>query len=225
MYKILLFTFFIGSIQLTAQENKNSYFEGEVHFRVSCRSLDSRIPQEYLENEIGDSFIGKVKENKYLMIQNTNGIHGNYKAIMLLDEGIGYEIYEKSDMIYRFSLLENPDELIEVALNEDDSKVILEDTCKSVTIKYKPSGTSDVIEYVEAKYYFNSNYKLSKEKYKNHNYSFWNKFVDKSGSISVRNEILTYPLYETVYQAVEIIEKEIAEEEFEIDVNKIIVER
>ncbi len=157
---------------MTAQETEDAYFEGEVHFKVSCKSLDSRIPQEYLENEVGDSFIGKVKENKYLMIQNSNGELGNYKMIVLLDEGIGYEIYEKSDTIYKFSLLDNPDELLEVTMDEDFTRVILEDSCKSVTIKYKPSVTSGVIEYVEAKYFFNTKYKLNKEKYKNHNYTF-----------------------------------------------------
>ena len=51
----------------------------------------------------------------------------------------------------------------------------------------------------------------------------WNQFVELGeGAISVRNEILTYPLYRTTYEVMEIIEKDISEEEFELDKSKVI---
>jgi len=60
--------------------------------------------------------------------------------------------------------------------------------------------------------------------YSKHEMSFWNKFVELgNGGISVRNEIVTYPLYSMTFEAVKILEKEISDKEFEIDKSKIII--
>lgn len=214
------------SISTTAQNTDRKYFEGEVYFNVSCKSLDSRFPQEFLERETGNLMVGKVKRNKYLMYQNTSGELGKTKMIFLLEEGIGYIEYEKSDTIIQFSLEENADLLLSIRLNEEDKKAILGDTCKSITIKYIPKLNYDVIEYVEARYYFNPNFPLDRKMYAKHEMGFWNKFVELGeGGISVRNEILTYPLFNTVYEVTAIVEKEISDDEFEVSKAKVIQER
>lgn len=223
---ISLIPFLIAfSLSLIAQNTDEKYFEGEVHFTVSCESLDSRFPQEFLEKETGNLMVGKVKRNKYLMHQNTSGELGKTKMIFLLEEGIGYIEYEKSDTVIQFSLEENADLLLSIRLNEADKKAILGDTCKSITIKYIPQLTYGVIEYVEAKYYFNPNFQLDRKMYAKHKMNFWNQFVELgTGGISVRNEILTYPLFHTVYEVMEIIEKEISDDEFEVSTTKVIQE-
>lgn len=217
MYKQITLTllFLWALMSLKAQEASNEYFEGEVHFRVTTKALDKRIPQEILDRETGTEMIGKVNRDKYLMYQNTGGKLGAVKTILLLEEGIGYVEYANSDTINQFSIEVPPGELLKAQVNEEDHKVILGDTCRSMTFKYTPTNSYGVIEYVEATYYFNPRFKLDKEKYAKHKMSFWNKFVEMgNGGVSVRNEIINYPIYSTTYEATKIIEKAIPEEEF-----------
>jgi hypothetical protein len=222
--KYILFVIVILYTSCTsAQSETNTYFEGEIEFKVEVKSLNSQISQDLLENETGNSMIGKIKRNKYMMQQNTNGELGNTKIIFLLDEGIGYLEYEKGDTIYKYSIEENQDSLIDFHVNLDDKKMILGESCPSVNIKYFPKDNYGIIKYIDAKYYFNDKYKLDEEIYSNHEMNFWNKFVNASnGAISVRNEILTYPLYKTIYEVVKITEKDIPETEFEINKSKVI---
>ena len=70
-----------------SQQTDNNYFEGEIHFNISSVSFDERIPQEVLEMENGNTMVGKVKRDKYLMYQNTGGELGKTKMIFLLKEG------------------------------------------------------------------------------------------------------------------------------------------
>ena len=77
----------------------------------------------------------------------------------------------------------------------------------------------------EGKYYYNPKYKLNKQAYSNHKSGFWNLFVNESGSISVRNEVVHKPLYTSIMEAFQIIEKKIPEDLFEIDIeNKFVKE-
>lgn len=223
---LLLLALFFVNYLCQAQNTQQDFFEGEVEFKIEVKALDGRISQSLLEKDVGTSMIGKVKRDKYLMYQNTKGEFGGTKMIFLLSEGVGFLEYEKSDTIYKFSIEENQDSLIDIIVDYENKKTVLEESCSSVNFKYVPKETYGMIEYVDAKYFFNENYKLDKDQYSNHKLNFWNKFVSASnGAISVRNEILTYPLFLTIYEAVKITKKDIPETEFELSKGKTILNK
>lgn len=211
----LLIEFLIAP-KIIGQEDLE-YFEGEVHFKISVKSLDENLPTAILEQELGNKLIGKVKEKKYLMLQNSSGELGNMKMIYLLEEGIGYIEYENRDTIEQFRIDTPPGELLEVKKNKEPKKEILGKLRESITIRYKPEKYSEYIDEISGTYYYHSDYKLNPAYYKNHKSEYWNLFVNESESISIRNEIVHYPLLEAIYEAEQIIVKEIGEEEFEID--------
>lgn len=204
------------TLKISGQENMG-YFEGEVHFKISVKSLDESIPTAIFEQEIGNKLIGKVKEKKYLMLQNSGGELGNMKMIYLLEQGIGYVEYENRDTIEQFRIDTSPGELLEVKKNKHPKKEILGELRESVTIRFKPNKYSEYVDEVSGTYYYHPDYKLNPEYYKNHKSEYWNLFVNESKSISIRNEIVHYPLLEALYEVEQILVKEIREEEFEID--------
>ncbi len=210
------------SASLDAQVNDSTYFEGEVHFDISNLSLNKMIPKEILDPEAGTKMIGKVKRNKYITYINTSGKKGKTKVIYLLEEAIGYIEYENSDTITKISLEENKDKLLEIKLNKTDKKEILGDSCESISMKFIPDENYGIVSSVHEVHYFNPKYRLDKKLYVTHKVNFWNQFVNLSGSISVRNENIVYPLFKTVMEATQIIEKEISEEEFKLNPSKIV---
>lgn len=212
----MLLVGFLISQQVLGQKS-TKYFEGEVHFTISVKSLDENTPTAIFEQEIGNKMIGKVKEKKYLMLQNSGGELGHMKMIYLLEEGIGYIEYENRDTIEQFRIDTSPGELLEIKRNKQPKKEILGELRESVTIRYKPKMYSEYLDEVSGTYYFHSDYKLNPEYYKNHKSGYWNLFVNESGSISIRNEIVHYPLLEALYEVEQILVKEIDEEEFAID--------
>jgi len=220
-YKKILLVFLLScNIKNIPQ---NQYFEGEVHFKIEYESFNDNLAKELLVKELGSTLIGKVKEDKYLMYQNSSGDLGTTKIIYLLKENTGYVEYEKSDTIWQFNIDEEPGELLEVTKNTNDKKLILGDSCGSVTIRYIPKQS--YVEQISCTYYFNPKYKLNPKFYQNHKDSYWNLFVNESKSISVRNEVMNYPHYKSIYQAQKIIVKNIKETEFNLPKNKIIKQR
>ncbi|EZH75248.1 hypothetical protein ATO12_00285 [Aquimarina atlantica] len=177
------------------------------------------LTQEMLKKEIGDTIIGYVRERKYAMTNNAKGDLGAMKMIFLLDENIMYIEYEKSDTIRMSRIDKIPGELLKMEENNDDVKNVLGDKCSSIRLEYKDSRYG--LE-TRSTHYFNPKYRLNKEAYQNHKYGYWNLFVDKSGSISVRNEDNLYPIYKSVMEAFSIEEKEVSDELFKISEGKVI---
>lgn len=201
------------------------YFEGEVHFKIDYTSLREDIPKELFSREFGDTLIGYVKERKYIMTTNNKGAIGRTKQIILMDENVLYFESEKLDTIYKYPLDKESSKLIRIHKNKGDNLTILGDECPSLTLDYEITDPNSIFSSKEGKYYYNPKYKLSKEAYSNHKVGFWNLFVNESGAISVRNEVIQKPLYKSVMEAFQIIEKKIPDELFEIDTkNKIIKE-
>ena len=147
------------------------------------------------------------------------------KQIILLDENVLYFECEKLDTIYKYPLDKEASKLIRIHKNEGDNLIILGDECPSLTLDYEMTDPNSIFSSNQGKYYYNPKYKLNKEAYANHRVGFWNLFVNESGSISVRNEVVQKPLFKSVMEAFQIIEKKIPDELFEIDTkNKVIKE-
>ncbi|NQZ45414.1 MAG: hypothetical protein HRT65_13980 [Flavobacteriaceae bacterium] len=159
------------------------------------------------------------------MAMNNKGSIGWTKQIILLDENVLYFECEKLDTIYKYPLDKEASKLIRIHKNEGDNLIILGDECPSLTLDYEMTDPNSIFSSNQGKYYYNPKYKLNKEAYANHRVGFWNLFVNESGSISVRNEVVQKPLFKSVMEAFQIIEKKIPDELFEIDTkNKVIKE-
>lgn len=212
-YYILL-TCFIVSQWSCAQD----YFEGKVIFEKSYQTLNPRVTNEMLNEHYGNWMIGFVQENRYLMYAPLDS-KDTTKIFYFLETSDGYVEKTNSDTIEHFRIDEAPGTLRKIEL-VNSTKLILGDKCKAVKIEYTPK--EGYIEKVSGVYYFNPKYKLNSKYYINHKESFWNLFVEKSGSISVRNEITYFPFFKSVYEATNIIEQEIDDELFKLNPNKYI---
>ena len=139
------------------------------------------------------------------------------KVFYFLETSDGYIERTDSDTISHFRIDKESGELINANLT-DDKKIVLGDTCQSFSIEYLQK--EEYINKVEAKYFFNKKYRLNPKYYQNHKEEFQNIYVSETESISVRAEITNYPLYKSIYQATEIIEKEIDDKYFKLNSKK-----
>ena len=201
-----------------------NYFEGIVLYEIEYEPIANNISEKSLVEEMGDSLIAYIQEHRYLMIFNTKSDLGVNKIFVSLEEGYAYIDYEQSDTIYKYKINKKSGALLKYEHTPNDKKKILDNICESITINYQPSDTDNSYEVRRAKYYFDPRYKLNAKAYANHNENFWNLFVNKSNSISVRNEVEYYPIYRSVQQAVKVIEKILPDQIFLIDTNKYIKE-
>ena len=223
MKQNLLLTLPLLFIFLNAKSQE--YFEGEVHFKTTYESLLQNVPKELLIQEFGDTLIGYVQENRYIMKSNTSGDSGEQTLLMLMDENSIYFVQEKSDTIYRYPIDKGTEELLDVHKIKDETKVILGDVCPAVVLNTKNNDSESPFTVSLGRYYYNPKYKLNKEAYRNHKSGHWNAFVNESGAISVRNEVRHEPIYKSVMEAFKIIPKKIPDELFDINrYNKVVVD-
>jgi hypothetical protein len=217
--------FFILLITLVSCKTSDSktkadqYFQGDVNFIISYEPKSPEA-QEFIDNYMSTQMVGTVMENKYKISEMTKAL-GKVTTYYYLNESRIYYDIENSDTIKWYPLDKEPGELISVTKNEKEQKKVLGAYRESVTIKY--ISDSPYSERHEGTYYFHPQYKLNKELYANHKSGFWNLFVNKSGSISVFNEIYVVPLYKSTHEAIEIKEREVSEEEFILNPNKAIL--
>lgn len=219
MFILILTT--VSNEYLNSQELE--FFEGDIEFSITYESINPNISEEFLESILGDKMIGIVKHDKYKTIKPSSAGFSGRSIYYFLDENTGYIDYDDKDTIFKFKLDESPGYLIEMKEENKDKKEILGQKCPSILIDYVPNDQSNFTR-ITGRYYYDSRFKLDPEKYKNHKESFWNLYVEKSGSISVRNEITNYPIYKSIYQALKVIPKEVDDSEFELNPKKIIVE-
>lgn len=213
----LLFLFF--SISVASQ----SYFEGEVVMAIKYTSINDNISEKILAQEFGDTLIGYTQESRYVMHMNSRGAIGKSKMLLFLDKGYGLMEIEKSDTIYKFKLDKEPGELVNFKHHPEIKKVILGDSCPSITVKFKGKD-EDYFQYEEGTYFYNPKYKLNKAYYKNYKNNYWNLIIGESGAMCVRNENLVFPLWRAESEAISIVEKEIPDAFFEPNPDKVIIE-
>ena len=213
-----LFICFI-TFNLTAQD----YFEGQIDYTVAYESLNENIPEKYLATLMGDAFTAYIKEDKYVMIYNSKGEQGWSKTVVRLDEGYSYFEYENSDTIIKSRLDQNTDKLIEIKHDTDHKKSILGEDCESIVLKYESTDPNYPFKITDGRHYFNPKYKLNPEQYKHYTSGFWNKYIDLSGSVSIRNEHVYKGFFKSVSEAVKIDKKDISDNIFTFDDSKTII--
>ncbi|RNC86012.1 MAG: hypothetical protein ED557_04375 [Balneola sp.] len=213
--------FIFAFFQLNAvAQNSSEYFEGEVTFSVEHESINSEIPTDYFYYLFGNSMTGIVTEKKYKTITKSLGL-GISTTYYDLENKKVYMESSESDTIRWYPLDEENGELISVQRNKEEKKFLFDGLRESVTIEYIPNNPN--IERIVGTFYFHPDYKLNKELYANHKYSFWNLFINESGSISIRNESYIYPLFKSIAQVTNIEEREVLDSELEFDKTKILV--
>lgn len=221
MKNVLLFYILLVVSTMYGQK----YFEGEINYKIEYESINPNIPKEYLETELGKSFTAYVKEDRYAMIYHGTGQQGWMKIIVRLDQGFSYTEFEKSDTIMKTKFGKEKDELIEFKRNKNDQKIILGQSCESISIAYKATNSESFFQTFKGKYYFDPRYKLNKNLYEKYTDGFWNLFVKESESISIRSETAFYPFFKVVQEAISIEIKEMSFSLFEPDESKIINEK
>ncbi len=220
----ILLSFFILSCSNSIKSKQlPAYFEGEIHYTVKYQSLDGRFSNDFLVKEYGDTLIGKFKEDKYLMKQNTKGKYGSITMIYRLEESFVYYDYLNSDTIFRMDISEKEGELLDFKRNPDDQKNILGRSCESISLSYQPKDKNSGYENISATYHFDPALKLNPEKYKNFNTSYQNLIVKEAKSINLRTKLMNRPYFTVLYEAYKIIPKKIEEKEFSLKNKKVIV--
>lgn len=220
---LLLVTGFSAFAIVSATSIKQSkYFEGKIHYRVNYVSLNPKLSEDFLIQQYGDTLIGYFQEDKYAFYQNSKSEWGSLSMIYLLEEGSIYWDYEKHDTIYKYNLLDKEGELIDFQLNNEDSLEIIGHNCKSISMTYHASPKTPYFTTIESKHYFSKDLGLNPEKYKKHNRSYWNKYVDTAKGINLRSEITNNPHFKVIYEAWNIDEKPISNQIFTINQAKFI---
>jgi len=218
--KIASFFFLLMITTMSGQE----YFEGVLEYKVSYESSSEFIPVETLKSEFGTSFTAYVQEDRYAMIFHGTGQFGWMKVIVSLKEGYAFTEFEKSDTIMKTKLNKVQEGLIEFKRNSDNKKLVLNEWCESVTLKYKPSGPDVFYQEHRATHYFNPKYKLNAKLYENYTDGYRNLFVAESNAISIRNEIEFFPLFKQIDEATSIVAKEVPDAMFNLNPAKTVFE-
>lgn len=220
--KKLIFTLLL----LTSYSNTfaQDYFEGQIDYQVEYESLNNNIPSSYLSYMLGDLFTAYVKEDRYIMLYSSRAGKGWSKTIIRLDEGYSYVEFEKSDTIFRSKLNTNKNKLIVIKKNPNKQLSVLGEMCSSISLKYEFLDSENPIKISNSVHYYNPKYRLNPMKYKIYTSGFWNLYVDKSEAISIRNEHTYEGFFKSVSEAKKIEVKEIPDELFELNKEKIIVD-
>ncbi len=205
---------------LSAQE----YFEGQIDYKIDYKSMNENLPEILLSQVMGDSFTAYIREDRYVMIYNSKADLGWTKTIIRLDQGYRYIEYENSDTIYKSDLRQNQAKLIELRKDIEETKTVLGETCPSIKLKYESTDPNAIFKINDGIYYYSPKYKLNADLYKIYNSGFWNKYVELSKAISIRNEHIYEGFFKSISQAVKITESEISDSIFILNENKIIVE-
>ncbi len=218
--RFILFTFLTLLVSSGYAQN---YFEGEIYYQIVYDSSSNKLSKNSLIQEMGDSLTAYIKPDKFVLKHNTKGKYGRKRTIFLLAEGFSYIEYEKYDTILKFDLKKKSGELVSFEHNRDERKFVLNQLCESITIEFKSTDKDDYFQKKTGKYYFSSEkYKLNPEFYKNYRSNFWNLYVEKSGSISLWNEIEYFPIFKSTQQAYAIINTKVPDSLFEINTGKYI---
>lgn len=199
---------------------QGGYFEGEVRYRVESVSLSPALPNEVVEDILGTEMIGIVREDRYKVMS----IAPHRDTILIYYDMPGRKVYydyPDRDTIFWYPLDQEPGELIAINRNEKPKEEVLGQMRESVTIRYSPD--SPYVREIEGTYYFDETRRLNKTAYQYHKEAFWHLFVNETGSISIRNDIIAKPLYACLYEAYEVIDRAVSEEEVRLSITDKVV--
>lgn len=160
-YLYITVLFFVNTI--TAQSN----FEGIIKYKLSFQDKTGEMTDEESKQFMGSEQTYYIKGNKYKSVMN---------GMLSLSQ-----YYTGKDSIYTRMATGNSlmytksDELKEKVLLVNEKKSVLKVMGKNCNLLEIKTNEGSVL------YYYNSEYKVNAEDYKNHKYSLWYYCLDKAG--------------------------------------------
>ena len=215
LFCLLTFSVLMSSVH--AQEA----FEGEVVYAITYEPIQQGFDTGFLKKEYGDTLVALIKEDKYVMFQNSSGPLGLSKLVYLLDKKVAYMDYEKSDTILQLATDAKGAELYRFERQADNKKEVLDKSCESILIEYKPA--TGYVDKVSSRLYFHPDYQLNPEKYASLSSDFLDRYAAEAKALSLRVETTYGTYYRAVNHAVSIKARKIDDAEFELDPAKAIV--
>ncbi|MEO0468240.1 MAG: hypothetical protein AAF206_01370 [Bacteroidota bacterium] len=212
----LLFSF-LTSAHLQAQKA----FEGEIVYAITYEPIQKDFDTGFLQKEYGDTLIALIKEDKYVMFQNSSGPMGLSKIVYLLDKKMAYMDYEKSDTIISLATDGKGAELFRFERDAETKKEVLDKSCESILIEYKPA--TNYVDKISTRLFFHPDYALNPEKYASLSSDFLHRYAAEAKALSLRVETTYGTYYRAINHAVSITPRTIDESEFELDPGKAIV--
>lgn len=213
--KYILIIALLNSCLLHSQEIKQE-FEGYIEFEHTVLPHEDNYDVSYDYKGIGKSSRytyckGNIKfesRDAYLL-----------KDIFLSSEKSNYLITQNPDTILLLDATKPDVELIDFKI-ENNVDTILNKACNRITFKLKPLGKDEPISF--RRYYFSSEYYVNPKYFENCKGSIYDVIYREMKSIPLKIEFV-WPIKTVIWQAVEVKETEILDEEFEYDKSKTII--
>lgn len=180
-------------------------FEGEIIYTNHFASKTANFTDEQLEAIIGSKQQYFIKGGNYKSFLN-----GQSVTMQLYDYRTNriYNMTPKSDTLYWFDASTNTDEVVSFETKKN-VEIILGNQCDAIIMKTKTSTTT---------IFYSSRYTIDSRIYKNHHYSNWSFYIEKTQSLPLKTivEANTFRMEST---AIEIKPMELGVGYFDIDSN------
>lgn len=183
-------------------------FEGEIVYSNVFTSKMKNYTDEQLGIIIGTKQEYFIKEGNYKSIFNDQSV-----TMQLYDYKTNriYNKTPKSDTLYWFEASTNTDEVLTFEVKKNAEK-ILGNQCDAIIMKTKTVTTT---------IFYSSLYKIDSTVYKNHHYSNWAFYVEKTQSLPLKTIVETNA-FRMESTAVEIKPLELGTEYFNISSNTLV---
>lgn len=148
-------------------------FEGIFTYSINYESKSSNITSDQLNSLMGTKQWYAIKGGNYKSVFN-----GDFIKLQIYrnDENRNYNLTAKSDTLYYEDYSKNKDKALsyEIKKNQD---TIMGIPCDLIIVKTKKSKIS---------FYYSSDYKVSPESFKGHNYGNWHYIVSKTKALPLK---------------------------------------
>lgn len=148
-------------------------FEGIVKYSISYQSKSNKISSSQFNNLLGTKQVYVLKGGNY-----KSAFNGSFMKLQIYrnDENRNYNLTAKSDTLYYEDYIKNKDKALsyEIKKNQD---TIMGIPCDLIIVKSKKS---------KSLIYFNSDYKVNPDLFKNHNYANWYYIVSKTKALPLK---------------------------------------
>jgi len=220
MKNVFLLLFLICNLGFSYSQN---YFEGAIHFELNYKIKDNRIDKNDLIREMGDSITAFIKEDKFILLNNSKGRLGKRKTIFHLKQGVCYVDYENLDTIMKYDLNKTLGKLLRFKRDQKNTTYVLGKLCESIFIEQGINISNSSSKKKSSKYFFNKGeLKLNPKYYDKYKINFYDLYASQSGSIPLRIDVEYSSLYSYSQEAYAIIKHEYPDSTFAIDSSKII---
>lgn len=148
-------------------------FEGMIQYSNNYESKSTNISSDQFNYLLGTKQVFVIKSGNY-----KSAFNGKFMRLQIYrsDENRSYSLTAKSDSLYYEDYSKNVDRALsyEIKRNQDTINGI---PCDLIRVKAEGSKIS---------IYFNSDYKVNPELYKNHNYGNWYYIISKTKSLPLK---------------------------------------